>query len=522
VRPFQVNGTFQPANPAEKLRRTAVRGAAVSIAGQTAGFVLQMGSVVVLARLLTPADFGIVTMVTTFNLLFRSFGLNGFTELIMQRDEITEDFASNIFWINLAIGAFLTVASAASGKLLTLLFHDPLVEPVAVGMSFTIILACLSYIHLALLQRAMLFRAVAVINFVALAVYVVVSILCALAGLHYWALVWGAVCQYVVLAVVAWAACRWLPSLPKRTSGIPTGLAFALNVYLHFGFSYITRNTDNLIVGNRFGARELGFYKRAYDLFVLPASQLLSPMSAVAVRTLSRLKGDREQFERFFLRGLSILAFIGMGIGADFSLVGNDFIRVLLGPQWDEAGKIFTLFGPGIGVMLLYNTHGWIHLSIGRPERWFRWGLIEFLSTAALFFVMLPWGPPGVAFAWTASFFLLMFPGLWYAGQPINLKTGPMFAVIWRFFAASLAAALSCRWILPRFHGSPSAQNVSGAFLQMVEVSAVFFTSYITAVVILHGGTKPIRDALSLLSDLLPERRNAIVEQNNMDQAAID
>ena len=137
-----------------------------------------------------------------------------------------------------------------------------------------------------------------------------------------------------------------------------------------------------------------------------------------------------------------------MGIGADFALVGKDLIRFLLGPGWEEAGRIFALFGPGIGVMLLYNTHGWVHLSIGRPERWFRWGLMEFVCTASLFLLALHWGPSGIAFAWTVSYFLLMFPGFWYAGKPIGLGIGPVFAVIWKFFAASVGAGVGTALII--------------------------------------------------------------------------
>ena len=217
--------------------------------------------------------------------------------------------------------------------------------------------------------------------------------------------------QTVILAVGAWLVCRWMPSGPRRATGTDSGLKFGATVYSHYAFSYLTRNTDNLLVGWRFGDRSLGFYKKAFDLFVLPQTQLLSPLTAVVVSTLSRVRRDREQFQRYFLRAVSVLALVGMGIGADLALVGSDIIRFLLGPGWDEAGRIFALFGPGIGVMMLYNTHGWIHLSIGRPERWFRWCLLEFAFTASLFLLALHWGPSGIALAWTVSYFLLMFPG---------------------------------------------------------------------------------------------------------------
>src|SRR5260370_11723324 len=135
-----------------------------------------MGYVVILARMLTPSDFGIVTMVTTFSLLLRSFGLNGFTELIMQREEISDSLGSNLFWINLGIGTILTVVFAGSGSLLAHLFHNSAVVQVTQGMSLTIGIACCGYIHTGLLQRAMHFRTTAIINLIGQVLQCIVSI----------------------------------------------------------------------------------------------------------------------------------------------------------------------------------------------------------------------------------------------------------------------------------------------------------------------------------------------------------
>ncbi len=505
MKPFQPDGTFHPVATGKGLRRTAVRGAGAAIAGSAGNFALQIGSVVILARLLTPADFGIVTMVTTFSLLLRSFGLAGFTELIMQREDVTESLASNLFWINLGIGTILTLAFASSGPLLALFYHNSAVVQVAQGMSLTIGIGCLGYVHTGLLQRAMHFRTTAIINFTGQVLQAIVSIVLAMAGWHHWALVWGSVTQTAVVAMGALLVCRWIPSRPRRASGTGSGLKFAMNVYSHFAFSYLTRNTDNLLVGWRFGARALGFYKKAYDLFVLPETQLLAPLSAVVVSTLSRVRRDREQFQRYFLRTISVLALVGMGIGADFALVGGDIIRFLFGPGWEEAGRIFVLFGPGIGVMLLYNTHGWIHLSIGRPERWFRWGLMEFACTVTLFLLALRWGPSGVAFAWTASYFLLMFPGFWYAGKPIGLGIGPVIAVIWKFFAASVGAGLGTVLIIRATPYFTTALGAPGALVRMGSVSLVFFGLYLGGIVALHKGLRPLNETAALIRDFLPE-----------------
>jgi len=506
LKPFQSDGTFHPISTGKGLRRTAVRGAGVAFAGSTGCFALQIGSVVILARLLTPSDFGIVTMVTTFSLLLRSFGLAGFTEFIMQREELSDSLASNLFWINVGIGTILTLGFASSGPLLALFYHNSAVIQVTRGLSLTIGVGCLGYVHLGLLQRAMHFRTTAIIYFAGLLLHVIVSIVLAMAGWHYWALVCGNVTQTAVVAAGAWLMCRWTPSRPRRASGTGSGLKFAANVYSHFAFSYLTRNTDNLLVGWRFGAGSLGFYKRAYDLFVLPETQLLAPLSAVVVSTLSRVSRDHEQFQRYFLRAISVLALAGMGIGADFALVGSDVIRFLFGPGWEEAGRIFALFGPGIGVMLLYNTHGWIHLSIGRPERWFRWGLMEFVCTVTLFLLALRWGPAGIAFAWTTSYFLLMFPGFWYAGKPIGLGIGPVLGVIWKFFAASVGAGFGTALIIRAMPYFATTFGATGALVRMVSVSLVFFGLYIGGVIALHQGLRPLSETVSLLRDLLPER----------------
>jgi PST family polysaccharide transporter len=476
------------------------------IFAQGISFVVQIAATVVLARLLTPADFGVVTMVTTFSLLVSSFGLNGFTEVILQREEVSHFLASNLFWINLGAGVFLTIAFAATGPLMAHFYHDPLVSHVAQGMSLTVVVASASVIPLALLNRAMRFAAVSANGVVARAVYVIVSILLAFAGWGYWALVVGNVAQEVSRAIGAWFMCRWLPARPRHVEGTGASVRFAINVYSRFSFGYFSGNTDNLLVGWRYGAGALGFYKKAFDLFYTPVCQLLAPMSAVVITTLSRFKAERAQYQRYFLSGMSVLALLGMGIGADLTLVGKDLVRFILGPGWTESGRIFAFFGPGIGVMLLYNTHGWIHLSIGRPDRWFRWAIVEFVCTVGLFLIGLPWGPRGVALAWTVAFFVLMLPAFWYAGQPIGFGIRPVLAVVWRFFVASVVAGCGTAWlihIMPPFDAMPGAL---GAFVRLVSVSAIFSAIYLGLVIAIHRGIEPLRQVARLVADLLPRR----------------
>src|SRR5277367_3434608 len=119
----------------EGLRRVAIQSAGVSILGQGASFFLQVAATMIIARLLTPDDFGVITMVTTVGYLFRSFGQNGFSELIVQREELTDSLASNLFWIELGIGTILALVFAATGVPLARFFHNANVSSAVVGMS---------------------------------------------------------------------------------------------------------------------------------------------------------------------------------------------------------------------------------------------------------------------------------------------------------------------------------------------------------------------------------------------------
>jgi PST family polysaccharide transporter len=476
---------------------------------QALAFLVQLAATVVLTRLLAPSDFGLVTMVTTFSLLLASFGLNGFTEGILQRPEIDDPLASNLFWINLGAGILLSVGFAAAGSLIARFYGEPRVTHVAIGMSLTIFFTSTSVLHLALLKRAMKFSAVSVNDIVARAVSVGVSIGLAVAGLGYWALVAGAVALPLSQSIGAWTLCRWLPKFPRRAPGTMSMVRFAMNTYSHCVVNYFAKNMDNLLVGWRFNAQALGFYKKAYDLFVLPANQLLSPVSAVVVTTLSRLKGDRAEYQRCFLRGLSILAFVGMGLSGVLTLIGKDFIRLLLGPGWDTAGSIFVFFGPGIGFMLIYGTHSWLHLSAGKADRWFRWGVIEFGVTALLFLLALPWGPLGIAVAWTTSFWILMLPAFWYAGKPIGFTIAPLLSVLWKYALAAIAAGATAAAIISQMQHLQALSGWTGAFVRVVIHSSLFVALYLLAVVLLHGGNEPVRQITRLAPDLLPWGKSA-------------
>jgi PST family polysaccharide transporter len=469
---------------------------------QAFGLAIQIIATVYLARLLSPSDFGLITMVTTFSLLLVNFGSNGFTEAVLNRDEVDHSLASNLFWINIGSGLLLTVGFAAAGSLIARFYGDPRVARIAVGVSLTILITSASVLHLALLMRAMRFSQVSANDVLARVVSVAVSILLARAGWGYWALVAGTVAQPLSQLVGAWTLCRWVPGWPRRAPGTQSMVRFAIHVYGRFSLNYFARNMDNLLVGWRFNAQSLGFYKKAYDLFALSA--LVQNLTNVAVSGLSRLSRDSQQYRRYLLSALSVAAFLGMGVGGALTLVGKDVIRVLLGPGWEPAGRIFTFFGPGFGVMFLYGIHGWIHLSIGRADRWFRWGLIELTVTGLMFVLALPWGPAGIATSWSVSLWVLTIPALWYAGRPVHLGIAPVINAVWKYVAASLLAACATAMIIDGHPSFVEVMNSIGAIVRIVRISLLFGALYVGVVILLHRGCAPVFQVAGLVGEMIP------------------
>ena len=503
MKPFDAHGDFQPsADGVGELRRLAVRGAGVTVLSQGVLLAVQVIATVVLARLLTPADFGVVAMVATFSLLLTSFP--GFTETVLQWEKIDCFLVSNFFWICIGTGILLTIAFAAVGPLLARFYGNPQVEQITVVLSLQIFIGSTSVLHLALLKRAMRFSLVSANDIVARVVSVAVSISLALAGWGYWALIAGFLAFPISRSIGAWSLCRWVPSLPRRIAGTEAMLRFAVNVYGRFNVEYLAHNMDNVLVGWRFGAQPLGLYKKAYDLFALPASLVVRPLTAVAVAALSRCKRDSVRYRRYLLSSLALTAFLGMGLGADLTLVGKDLIRLLLGPGWEESGRIFILLGPGIGLMFLYATHSWIHLSIGSANRFFRWGLIEFAVTGLLFILGLAWGPEGIAVAWTVSYGILTVPAFWYAGRPINLGIAPVVATVWKYVLAALLAGCASALVLRVFPPFAAATGSLGAATRIVITSVLFGTLYLTGVILLHRGWAPLSQLATLLREMLP------------------
>ncbi|MCO6434649.1 lipopolysaccharide biosynthesis protein [Nitrosomonas nitrosa] len=501
------------------LKKRAVRGVGATVFSQTAAYGIQTIGTIVLARLLAPNDFGLVAMVTAFSLLLQNFGVNGFTEAVIQRQEIHHKQISTLFWIQIGLSLALTLFLMVLAPLIAGFYKEPRLELITIAVAPSVIFAGFSTLPLALLKRNMQFYSTSALDMTTITISVIIAIAFAYWGWGYWALVLRRLSLPLTTTVGAWMLCRWRPGLPALGTGVRPMLKYAINTYGNFTVDYFSRNLDKILIGWRLGTQSLGFYDRAYYLFTMPANQLIYPVTSVAVAALSRLRDDPEKYRRYYLNAVSMIAFIGMPISTMLILIANDLTILLLGPQWNKAGQILSFFAAGLGIMLIYGTHGWLHLSLGRPDRWFRWGIIAFVITAIFFVAGLPFGLLGITIAYTASFYVLIGPGLWYAGKPICLKLHQLVAVIWKFCVAAFGAGLFCWFILF------SLEMTSGLFTSLnivirILVSLILCTSiYLLLIVAVYQSTQPMSRFISMLCEMLPiSKTDSSQKQENKNE----
>jgi O-antigen/teichoic acid export membrane protein len=409
------------------LKRKSVVGGVAAVSSQGVRFVLQTATTMVLARLLSPQDFGLqgmVVVVTGFLALFRDAGLGMAT---IQRLEVTHEQTSTLFWINVAVGAILATLCAALGPLVVAFYHEPRLYWIAVVSGATFMFNGLAAQHQALLQRGMRFVTQAKIDVLSLAVGSGTGIVMALLGFGYWSLVGMAMANSIVVAAAVWIAVPWVPGPPRRRSGIRSMLHFGGLATCNSFVVFLAWNAEKLLLGRFWGADALGLYGRAFQLVTMPVQQLNGAIGNVAFPALSRIQDDAKRLARSFLRGFSLLISLSIPITITCALFAEEIVRIVLGAKWMEAAPIFRLLAPVALVFAVANPLSWLVLSTGRIGR-----LLSMSAATTPLVILgivlgLSHGPKGVALGYSLAMSLLVIPIAAWS----KLGTGITWADLW-------------------------------------------------------------------------------------------
>jgi PST family polysaccharide transporter len=471
------------------LARRSARGGVVTVGAQVTKLMLQLGATALLARLLTPADFGVFAMVAVFTGFIARFRDLGLSAATVQRAEVDHSHASTLFWVNVAGGVTLMILGIAIAPLVASFYGMQALTAITIALSVTFLFAGISAQHIALLRRQMRFKALACVDVGSMACGITAAILIALYGGSYWALVGQAVVHAVAELALCTLLSGWRPGRWRMSQDVREMLRFGGTLTAAGIVNYFSRNFDNLVIGRFAGAAQLGVYSKAYALLLMPVQQINGPIAAVAIPAMARLQDQPAEYRRYYLKVIQIIAYVSMPLAVLLGVLAEEVVLILLGPQWHEAARIFQILALFVVVQNVSVTTGWVMQSLGRAKRLLKWQAIHALVFVIACFIGVRWGAVGVAMVTTIQGLLAMLPAMWvaYNGSPVTLRD------VMRTIAKPVLIAAVLFVVTWSVHSLVQAQPVS------LRVGAVLTAAACVAAIVLLAVSAVRRDLHSML-----------------------
>jgi PST family polysaccharide transporter len=480
--------------------RRSLRAGAVIFGARVLVTVIQIATLLVLAHLLSPEDYGLVGMVIAITVFAPLLVSLGTPDAVVQRARITEKEISALFWISVAVGCSIAALMAACGPLIARFYGEPRLTWIAAISSLTFVVSALSSQHNTLLRRAMKFKELAAVEVGANLLSAGGAIAMALYGLEYWALVTRPVMLMSFIALGAWLRCRWIPGRPEMSVGAKEMLRQGLHFASFLITDYIAGSSDRIAIGHRSGPILLGYYQNAAFIYENLCALLILSAHNVAVASLVKAQKDLHQFRQLWGKALLTLEFYAMPAFGILAVTGQDLIVVLLGSKWSGAGVLISILALRGIAHAVERTMGWLHVVAGRMDRWMRWGFVAMCAQLIALFCGLPYGPTGVAIAYVTCTFITFVPAVAYAGAPLGISATDVISVVWRPLMASLLAA-GVGFTL-RFTILADMSGIS----RIVALTSAYVIVYLTLIVGLFSEHQPVQVLLLLLRDALPAR----------------
>jgi PST family polysaccharide transporter len=411
------------------LRSHAARSSVFMITAHGSQFLVGMGAIIVLARLLTPADFGIMAMVvalTGFIEMVNDFGIPAAT---VQKKNLTQTELSRLFLWNMKLNIGLTIFMITMAPALTWFYGEPSLFSITIVLAGAIFISGIGNVHLGLLRRQMRFGIIALIEVGTLVMAIMVAIATALLGGAYWALVLQQVTVMVSKFVAVLWASGWRPSLRpgqkmERDTGSRALRSFGRDVTLSRILMFFSQDFYRILIGRVAGATTLGLYSTASRWALLPSRQLHIPMLNVVTSTFSRLQDDTMRYRNYFEKTATVVYFAVFPTLGFLFVEAREVFLLLLGDQWLEAVPLFKILVLGSIGYTANQVTKWAYLAEGRPKDMLYWNFIYAPATITGTFIGMIWGTTGVAWGYTITAISLTYPCCCFclSGSPLKKR----------------------------------------------------------------------------------------------------
>lgn len=331
----------------------------------------------ILARLLTPAEFGVVALITVFISFFNILSDVGISPAIIQSKELTKDDMQSIFILSILLGLILALTLFFSATTIALFYKNDELIPLTKLLSLTVFFSGLRIVPNALLLKKLKFKEVGVISIIVQMLSGILAINFAYEGFGYYALVYKSIFDgfFTFIFLYSMSPVKFKFEINKNS----------INKILHFSsfqfffnfINYFSRNTDNLLIGKFISPVALGYYDKSYQLMMMPIQNLTHVITPVLHPVLSEFQNDKKRIFNSYIKVVKILATIGFPLSVFLYFSAYEIICILYGSQWEQSIPIFKILALTVGIQMILSSSGSIFQAVNRTDLLFYSGLIS-------------------------------------------------------------------------------------------------------------------------------------------------
>ena len=449
---------FEMRNAREKMRRNrswlghaygesntssgAADGAAMLTIGQLAQVFIQLLGAFILARLLEPQDFGLIAMATTVTVIATHFSELGLASSIIQSPRLRQSVTSALFIITGLAGVGVALLCAIASRFVASFFDDARLTALVIVMACAIPFYSLSAVHRALLTKA---RRWVILQKIPL-ISQIIGLLSALAGVAlgvgYWALAAQFFVTGIMTCLLTWWFCSWRPNLRLFVKGADHHFRFGVDVMTFGLLNWLHRQGDNIVIGWRWGAEILGYYSRAYSLYMIPLGIISGPLKTVCLPILSGAADDNERWAEGALYVIKVATLLGVIISLMVGVGAKLLILTILGEGWEESIAIFRWLSISFIAASPLSLAGAIMMSKRHSRRLVISGFVNCSLLFLVYVFSVDFGAQYVAGAYSFAYCALLIPTIWYAVKGTSLTIGRIIAHLWPLFALAIVLQL--------------------------------------------------------------------------------
>lgn len=367
----------------------------------------------VLARLLTPEEFGTVAIVTVFISFFNILADIGIGPAIIQNRDLNLEDHKIIYGFTLVLAIILSLAFIVFSKALVIFYEDKVYFKIGVLLSISIFFYASNIVPLSLLRKEKRFKLIGLITVASTMVSGFSAIVLVYNAFSYYSIVAQAILNAFLLYLGCVYFVKLLPSFRLKIEPLRKIARFSTFQFLFNFINYFSRNLDSILIGKYLGQAQLGFYDKSYRLMMLPIQNLTHVITPVLHPILSEYQDERQKIFDAYMRIIKILASIGFPLSVFLFFSASEIIILIFGNQWWESIPVFQILALSIGIQILLSSTGAIFQSINRTDLLFWSGALSasFMAMAVIVGIFIGGSITSVSKALLVAFSINFFQG---------------------------------------------------------------------------------------------------------------